>query len=161
VPGPHWSNAPATAVDAAQTTATATAAGLVVDSVGGAVVTCSVVAAGQAYVVTGEIHSATSDGANWTDVAVSVTIDNENDAQGTVYITDQKSQFTFSSDTAIVPPKPGCTFSAHAQNDQLGVAPGRLWASVRCAHLNDNRNRAAQECQIASGFVVLENCLRE
>ena len=161
VPGPHWTNAPATAADAPQTTDTATGAGLVVDGVGGAVVTCSVVPAGQAYLVTGEIRATTPDGASWSDIALNVTIDNENEAQGTVYVTDQISQYTFSSDTAIVPPKPGCTFSAHAQNDQLGVAPGRIWASVQCPHINDNRNRAAQECQIASGFVVLENCLRE
>lgn len=161
VPGPHWSNAPVAASDAPQTSATGASGGFVVDGVAGGVVTCSVVQQGEAYAVLAEIHSTNADGSLWTEVGVSVTIDNENDAQGTLYITDEKSQDTFSSDTAIVPPKPGCTYSAHSVGGQLGVGPGRLWASVQCPHINDNRNRAAQECQISAGFIVLENCLRE
>jgi hypothetical protein len=161
VPGPHWSNAPATASDQPQTSATDVAGGFVVDGEQGGVVRCSVLQQGQGYVVKGEIQSTSPDGTLWTQVGLSVAIDGENDAQGTLYITDQQSEFTFSSDTAIVPPKPGCTFSATAGGSQLGVGPGRLWASVQCPHINDNRNRAAQECQIASGFIVLQNCLHE
>ena len=161
VPGPHWSNAPVTASNAPETSASATSGGFVVDGEQGGRVTCRVVQQGQAYAVNGEIQATSPDGSLWTDLAVTVTIDNENDAQGTVYITDEKSEVTFSSDTAIVPPKPGCTFSAHSVDGALGVSPGQLWASVQCPHINDNRNRAAQECQIASGFVVLQNCLRE
>jgi hypothetical protein len=137
------------------------AGGFVVDGEQGGVVRCSVLQQGQGYVVKGEIRSTSPDGTLWTEVGLSVAIDGENDAQGTLYITDQQSEFTFSSDTAIVPPKPGCTVSATAAGSQLGVGPGWLWASVQCPHINDNRNRAAQECQIASGFIVLQNCLRE
>jgi hypothetical protein len=82
-----------------------------------------------------------------------------------MYVADQKSVRTFSDDTGIIPPKPGCTFSAYPGNAgagaALGVGPGHLWASVQCPHLNDERNRAKQECQITTGFVVLENCTRE
>lgn len=166
VPGPHWSNAPVSARDQPETSASHTAGGFVVDAQAGGVVQCRVVQRGEAYAVTGEIEATSADGSLWTDVAVSVVVDNANVAQGSVYVTDQVSQVTFSSDTAIVPPKPGCTFSANGAGPNgtstaLGVAPGRAWMSVQCPHINDNRNRAAQECEIASGFVVLEDCLRE
>jgi hypothetical protein len=161
VPGPHWSNAPVAASDQPQTSASEAGDGFVVDGEQGGVVRCSVLQQGQGYLVHGEIRSTSPDGTLWTEVGLSVAIDGENDAQGTLYITDQQSEFTFSSDTAIVPPKPGCTFSANAAGTQLGVGPGWLWASVQCPHINDNRNRAAQECQIPSGFIVLQNCLRE
>jgi hypothetical protein len=161
VPGPHWTNAPVSMGDQAVNSANAVTEGFVVDGEAGGRVTCSVVQRGQGYVATGEIRSSSPDGARWTDVGFSVVIDDENDAQGTLYITDQQSKVTFSSDTAIIPPKPGCTFSAHGGESELGVGPGRLWASVQCPHVNDNRNRAAQECQISSGIIVLENCLRE
>jgi hypothetical protein len=162
VPGPHWSNAPASSRDQPENSPSEVGSGLVVDGERGGRVTCSVIQRGQTYDVKGEIQSSSADGAQWTDVALSVTIDNENEAQGTLYITDEQSQVTFSSDTAIIPPKPGCTFSAaHAAASQLGVSPGALWATVQCPHVNDNRNRAAQECEIASGVIVLRNCLRE
>jgi hypothetical protein len=162
VPGPHWSNAPVAASDQAENSANAVSGGLVVDGQVGGHVTCSVIQRGQGYVVSGEIQTATPDGTRFTDVAVNVTIDGENEAQGTLYITDDLSQVTFSSDTAIIPPKPGCTFSASAASGRkLGVGPGWLWASVQCPHVNDNRNRAAQECEIASGIIVLRDCLRE
>jgi hypothetical protein len=161
VPGPHWSNAPVSSSDVPQTSATIANGGFVVNGEQGGLVTCSVIQKGEAYAVTGEIRATSSDGTLWTDVALSATLDDASDAQGTLYVTDQKSQVTFSSDTAVVPPKPGCTVSAHSVDGELGVAPGRAWVSVECPHINDNRNRAAQECQISSGFIVLENCLRE
>ena len=141
--------------------ATGVTAGFVVNGESAGVVNCSVVAHGEEYVVSGEIQSKSSDGALYTDVAISVTLDNLNDAQGTLYITDQLSVVTFSSDTAIIPPKPGCTFRALAVDGVPGVQPGRLYASVECGHIDDNRNRAAQECEIQAGFIVLENCVRE
>jgi hypothetical protein len=161
VPGPHWSNAPATSSGQPQTSATNTSGGFVVNGEHGALVTCRVIMQGEGYVVSGEIQSMSPNGTFWTDVGFSVTIDSANDAQGSLYITDQQSQVAFSSDTAIVPPKPGCTFSAYEAGSQLGVAPGRAWLSVQCPHINDNRNRAAQECEIESGFLVVQNCLRE
>jgi hypothetical protein len=161
VPGPHWSNAPVSSSNAPEASANVVTGGFVVNGRQGGTVMCSVVQQGQGYLVSGEIHSASPDGALWTDVGLSVTIDGENVAQGSLYVTDQVSQVAFSSDTAIVPPKPGCTVSIYAAESELGVAPGRVWASIQCPHMNDNRNRAAQECQIASGFIVLENCLRE
>jgi hypothetical protein len=160
-PGPHWSNAPPSPLNAPSVSAAGVSGGYVVNGQSGGIVNCSVVAQGEQYVVVGAIQATSADGGLYTDVAVSVTLDNLNDAQGTLYITDQLSVVTFSSDTAIVPPKPGCTFKAQAVGAVPGVEPGRLYASVECGHINDNRNRAAQECEIQSGFIVLENCVRE
>jgi hypothetical protein len=159
--GPHWSNAPPSPMDEPLVSATGVTGGYVVNGESGAVVNCSVVAQGEAYVVTGEIQATSADGSLYTDVAINVTLDNLNVAQGTLYITDQLSVVTFSSDTAIVPPKPGCTFQAQAVGGVPGVQPGHLYANVACGHINDNRNRAAQECEIQAGFIVLENCIRE
>ena len=62
-----------------------------------------------------------------------------------LYITDDRSgRTTYSSDTTIVPPKPGCLFSVDASGE-LGVAPRRIWARVTCAHIADWRNRDKQE----------------
>src|SRR5258708_39828127 len=47
VPGPHWSNAPATAPDQPQTSASEAAGGFVVDGEQGGVVRCSVLQQGQ------------------------------------------------------------------------------------------------------------------
>jgi hypothetical protein len=166
-PGPHWTNAPASANDQQYVTASAVSQGYVVNGQGGARVTCSVIPQGQQYLVTAEIQSGTPDDsgvpgtAPWTQVSLNVTLDGENAAQGSMYVTDEKSVRTFSDDTAIVPPKPGCTFSAYSPNSGMGLGPGHIWASVQCPHLNDERNRAKQECQITTGFVVLENCTRE
>jgi hypothetical protein len=134
-------------------------------------VTCSVIPQGQQYLVTAEIQSGTPDNsgvpgsAPWTQVSLNVLLDGENEAQGSMYVADQISVRTFSDDTSIIPPKPGCTFSAYAGDAGpgagLGIGPGHVWANVQCPHLNDERNRAKQECQITTGVVVLENCTRE
>jgi hypothetical protein len=165
VPGPHWSNAPV-AIDDQQYVSAGSATAMVVDGVGGGSVTCRVAARGDGYLVTGEVRSEGVDPQGnplLTRLAVSFTIGaNQAGAQGTLYITDQKSaDFAFSSDTGIVPPKPGCTFSVYSQGDMLGVAPGRVWADVQCPHISDWRNRDKQECQITDGFVVFQNCLED
>lgn len=127
---------------------------------------CRVAPRGDDYVVSAQIEATGTDpegNALMTEVGVQVVIGEEEEgAQGTVYITDQRSQFTFSSDTTITPPKPGCLFSVNsAGGTHLGVAPGRIWARVQCPHIQDNRNRAKQECQISDGFIALDDCLRE
>jgi hypothetical protein len=86
---------------------------------------------------------------------------NERDAQGSLYITDDRSgRTTYSSDTTIVPPKPGCLFSVDASGE-LGVAPRRIWARVTCAHIADWRNRDKQECSISEGFFFFDHCAEE
>ena len=170
-PGPHWTNAPASANDQPYVTAGAVGDGYVVNGQNGGRVLCSVVPQGQQYVVAAEIQSGSPDDSGvpsaspWTQVSINVTLDGENAAQGSMYVTDQKSIRSFSDDTSIVPPKPGCIFSAYSGDagpgGGPGVGPGHLWASVQCPHLNDERNRAKQECQITKGFIVLDNCIRE
>ena len=166
VPGPHWSNAPVSPVDKPTVSATQATAGMVVNGQNGALVTCRVSPRGDQYVVGGEIHSTGTDPQGnplLTEVAVNFTIgNNQPDAQGTLYVTDQKSRdFAFSSDTTIIPPKPGCLFSVVSANNQLGVGPGHVWAEVKCPHISDWRNRDKQECEITDGFVIFENCLQD
>ncbi len=170
-PGPHWTNAPATASDQQFVTANAVNGGYVVNGQNGGRVLCSVIPQGQQYLVTAEIQSGSPDDSGvpntspWTQVSINVTLDGENAAQGSMYVTDEKSVRSFSDDTSIVPPKPGCVFSAYSGDSGpgagAGVGPGHLWATVQCPHLNDERNRAKQECQITTGFIVLDNCVRE
>jgi hypothetical protein len=170
-PGPHWTNAPATANDQSTVNASAATRGFVVNGQNGGRVQCSVIPQGQQYLVSAEIQSGSPDDSGvpgtspWTQVSLSVAIDGENEAQGSLYVADQTSVRTFSDDTTIIPPKPGCVFSAYpgdaGPGPGLGVGPGHFWGSVQCPHLNDERNRAKQECQITTGYVVLENCTRE
>jgi hypothetical protein len=168
VPGPHWSNAPVSANDQPNVSADQISGGRVVDGQGGGLVMCRVAPRGDQFVVSGEIHSTGSDAQGnplLTEVAVTFTVaPNQPDAQGTLYTTDQQSgDFAFSSDTSVIPPKPGCTFSV-APTDAasgLGVGPGHVWASVQCPHISDWRNRNKAECKIPTGYIVLENCLQD
>jgi hypothetical protein len=168
VPGPHWSNAPVSANDPPSVTADQISGGRVVDGQGGAKVMCRVSPRGDQFVVTGEMHSTGTDPQGnplLTEIAVTFTIAaGQPDAQGTLYVTDQKSgDFAFSSDTSVIPPKPGCNFSVAPTdaNSGLGVGPGHIWASVQCPHISDWRNRNKAECKIPSGYIVLENCLQD
>jgi hypothetical protein len=168
VPGPHWSNAPVSANDQQYVSADQVSGGVVVDGRDGALVLCRVSPRGEQFIVTGEIHSTGTDPQGnplLTELAVSFSVaPNQPDAQGTLYITDQKSgDFAFSSDTTIIPPKPGCTFSVAPTDAHsgLGVGPGHVWASVQCPHISDWRNRNKAECKIPTGFIVLDHCLQD
>src|SRR5207248_10191237 len=105
--------------------------GKVVDGVGGRRVRCRAAAKADRCLVAAELTSAGMGPVETslvTDVVMNVLIaQNEPQAQGTLYITAEKSQrITFSSDTTIVPPKPGCLFSVDP-GGQLGVAPRHIW----------------------------------
>jgi hypothetical protein len=166
VPGPHWSNVPVWPNDTPSVTANQVSSGPVENGHDGVTVTCRVAPQGEQFAVSGEIYATGSDTdghPKMTQVAVRAVIGHEQDgAQGTLYIADEKSDLAFSSDTTIIPPKPGCLFSVNSADDsQLAVAPGRIWARVTCPHIQDNRNRAKQECQISEGYILLEGCLRD
>ena len=135
VPGPHWANAPASASDE-QLLFSDRVAAKVVDGMDGAPLA--------------------------TDLVVNVTIGgNDRDAQGSLYITDNLSgNITYSSDTTIIPPKPGCLFSVDPSGE-LGVEARRIWARVTCAHIADWRNRDKQECSITEGFFFFDHCAEE
>jgi hypothetical protein len=165
VPGPHWANAPVSPNDEQLVFADRMTGAKVVDGVDGGRVRCRVAPQDDKYLVATEIRSegVGPDGTSLvTDVVMNVLIaQNEPQAQGTLYITDEKSQrITFSSDTTIVPPKPGCLFSVDPVG-QLGVAPRHIWGRVTCAHISDWRNRDKQECSISEGFFLLDNCGEE
>ena len=85
---------------------------------------------------------------------VEVTLgDNQSDVEGTVHASDDATGIgRYVSDA--------CLFSVlpdSAENQRLGVEPGRFWASVRCAQIDDMRNFAGNECAI-EGYVAVEHC---
>jgi hypothetical protein len=79
---------------------------------------------------------------------------NEDGAKGSVSVLDNKTAAPYLSTD--------CTFSVQSQPPNLlSIAPGRVWACVRCPALRDpNSSDQDAICQIAPGFVVLENCAR-
>jgi hypothetical protein len=120
-------------------------------------VSCSVKANGNSFDVGGSLTSPATDSqgtpVNGTSITVRTSITADQAAMGAVSITDSKTGTTYSSDA--------CSFSAHSAQagDQLAVAAGRIWASVTCPNFRDQANPDMNAaCQIAPGFVVLENC---
>jgi hypothetical protein len=164
VPGPHWSNAPVSPNDEQLLFSDRIVGATVADGKEGARVRCRVAPRNDKYFVAAEVSSvgvAPSGAPLFTDLVVNVTVGrNERDVQGTLYVTDDRSGFTFSSDTGVVPPKPGCLFSVNPDGE-LGVAPRRIWARVTCAHIADWRNRDKQECSITEGFFLFDHCAEE
>jgi hypothetical protein len=163
VPGPHWSNAPVSPNDEQLVFSDRIVAAAVADGRDGARVRCRVAPRNDKYLVAAEVSSvgvAPGGTALSTDLVVNVVVGrNDRDVQGTLYITDDKSGFTFSSDTGIVPPKPGCLFSVDA--GRLAVAPRSVWAKVTCSHIADWRNRDKQECSISEGYFFFDHCAEE
>jgi hypothetical protein len=152
----HVSNAPV-ALDG---TAQVTGAGMLsraIDGRAGDWVKCRVAPQGDQYAVTAEIVSTGlgPSGAEVTaDLLVQVTLgEDQAGVQGTVHASDDATGIgRYVSDA--------CLFSVQAdsaENARLGVAPGRFWASVRCAQIDDMRNFAGNECAL-TGYVAVDHC---
>ena len=156
-PGVHWVNVPFAKAGGQQTSATAKGA-VAVDGEGEMGVTCSVRASGNSFEVSASLRSPASDPqgmrVNPTLVSLRTTIaDGQAGAPGSLSIQDAKTGTEYDSTE--------CTFSVThvGANDQLGVAPGRFWASVSCPSFKDPSNPDMKAvCQIAPGYIVVENC---
>jgi hypothetical protein len=129
-----------------------------VDGDGQMAVECSVKSAGSEFAVTASMASpaTTESGAplDATYVQLRTTIaPDQGDAPGTLSLQDDPSGTTYAAQD--------CTFSVHpaVADDQLGVAPGKIWASVVCHTLRDEQSSNPSDvCQIDTGYFALENC---
>ncbi len=120
-------------------------------------VRCSVLADGAKYQVTGEVISTGVDatGARVTsDVFAHVTIgENEQGALGSVHLSDGATGVGRYVSEA-------CLFSVlpdQGANARLSVSPGRVWAHVTCAQIDDMRNFAGNECAL-DGYMAFDHC---
>jgi hypothetical protein len=156
--GTHWINVPFTLSSTPQTTAVDKGK-IAVDGVGEMGVSCTVKDAGGVFNVSGTLKSPAVDQAGnrlptSTVVTFRTTIaPGQAGAQGELTVQDYKTTSTYSSTS--------CLFSVQPvqPTDQLGVAPGRMWARVTCPMFTDPLNSDAMAvCQIDPGYIVLENC---
>jgi hypothetical protein len=81
-------------------------------------------------------------------------------AFGNVQVADDKTAVTYASAEEDGALGPSCTFSVQSQpGEQLGVAAGRIWASIVCPRIKDPTSSNPNEaCAITEGYVVVENC---
>jgi hypothetical protein len=161
---PHWVNVPFVASGGQQTTASNPPT-IAVDGADGVAVTCSVQEMGGAFKVSALLRSPATDPTghpvNPTLVAFSTTIATGQTANGVLTVQDDRTASTYSSVNEMGIADATCEFSlAHAQPaDQLGVAPGRIWAAVKCPRFRDTQSSNANEiCSIGAGYLFLENC---
>jgi hypothetical protein len=154
-PGIHVANAPYLRQGGQVVTGTASPAYKLVDGQDGGQVTCRVAPSGGGYSVSGSLASPAQNAAGMTlqstiiDISIPSIAENQSGAKGSLTVNDDKTQSTYQSG------QDGCVFSVSGQ--QLGIAPGRIWASVTCAHLSDPLNGSGATCS-ADGYFVLENC---
>jgi hypothetical protein len=140
---------------------------IAVDGAEGMSVTCTVRETNGAFQVSASLRSPAADrvtGAPLTPTIVTLmtTIAAGQTASGTVTLQDYQTTTAYSSVNEMGLPGATCEFSVAPlqANDQLGVAPGRLWASVECPRFRDPQSSNANEvCSIGAGNLVLENCL--
>jgi hypothetical protein len=82
-------------------------------------------------------------------------------ATGNVTIIDDKTGTTYQPSDEQGHAGSTCQFSVHppTTNASLGIAAGRMWASVTCPRFRDPLfTDQGMVCAISPGYVVLENC---
>jgi hypothetical protein len=120
-------------------------------------VTCSVKPKGSGFTVSAEAYGhAEIDDINNTKKAINPSIvrftipqigQGDTGATGILSLQDHASLARYESTQ--------CQFST--EGGELGVAAGKIWASVRCEMLSDIKSPGAN-CMIDTGFFVFENC---
>jgi hypothetical protein len=160
-PGAHWVNLPYASARGQQTSATSRGA-VAVDGQDQMSVKCTVKDNGAGAfsvdaVLKSPATSSTGAPVSPTNLTLSATIaPDQGNAMGSVTIQDADTANSFVSTD--------CVFNVHAQRagiDQLAIAPGRVWAAVKCPTLRElNASDPNAVCQVESGFAVLENCLQ-
>jgi hypothetical protein len=163
---PHWVNIP-DAPGGQQNTADHKGA-VAVDGQDQAGITCTVKDTGGPFSVSASLKVPAKDpttgmAVNPTLVTLQTTISPDSGAQGTVTILDAKTASTYSSTNDAGQADATCMFSVKKlkDSDGLGIAPGRIWASVNCPRFRDTGSSNLNEvCSVSSGFAILENCLQ-
>jgi hypothetical protein len=161
---PHWVNVPFAVAGGQQATGM-NKGKTAVDGVDQMSISCKVKGAGDTFDVSASLRSPAFDPngtpINPTLLTLSASVSTTTDAMGSLTVQDNRTTTSYVSvnDTGL--PDGTCTFSVRPRSmlEQLGVAPGRVWASVTCPRLRDVGSADPNEiCSIASGIVVLENC---
>jgi hypothetical protein len=165
--GAHWVNVPFNSTRAQQTSARAKGA-VAIDGQDQMSVECTVKdTGGGVFAVSASLSSPAFDSSNPpnpvapTHITLSTTIGTDATATGAVSITDEKTLTAYQSADDNGRAAETCQFSVHpgTANDQLGIAAGRMWASVSCPKFRDPQfTDLSQVCAISPGYVVLENC---
>jgi hypothetical protein len=162
---PHWVNVPFATQGGQQTTASAKGP-IGVDGQDQIAIACTVKEASGGFDVSASLKSpavdpATGSPRNPTLVTLLTSIAAGQSAHGSVSVMDDKTASTFSSVDEAGMVGPTCTFSVQPSQpgDHLGVAAGRIWASVMCPRFRDPTSPSPDEiCAITQGYFVLENC---
>ena len=154
--GNHLANAPVSLSGMEQVNG-ASVYGKAVDGVAGNWVQCSVVPDGDKYRVNAEIISSGVDATGsqvTSDLFARVTIGKgQQEVLGAFHLSDGATE-------------PGryvsevCLFSVQpdgAANARLGISPGRIWARVHCAQIDDMRNFTGNECGL-DGYLKFDDC---
>jgi hypothetical protein len=162
---PHWINVPD--ATGGQQNYPSHKGAVAVDGQNQATVSCTVKDTGGQFAVSASIKVPANDPANPTKsvnptlVTLSTTVTADGSAPGTLTVLDFRTATTYTSADETGQTAGTCTFSVHPLNmtDQLGIAPGRVWASVTCPRFRDPQSSNALEiCSIGTGVVILENC---
>jgi hypothetical protein len=161
---PHWVNVPFSPSGGQQTSASNKSPSAV-DGANGMSVTCSVQEMSGAFRVSASLKTPATDvmgnPVNPSLVALSTTIAPGQTANGTLTVQDNRTTTPYTSANDMGAADATCEFSlVHTQpTDQLAVAPGRIWAAVKCPRFRDPQSSNLNEiCSIGTGYLVLENC---
>jgi hypothetical protein len=161
---PHWANIPD--APSGQQHFTYSKGDVAVDGQNQASIQCSVKDTGGPFAVTATLQSPATDPqtrlpVNPTIVKLSATIQPDTTSQGSLIIQDNNTTTEYTSVDDSGMSAGTCAFNVHpaTMNDQLAIAPGRMWASVTCPRFRDvGSSDSNNVCSIASGIVILENC---
>ena len=155
-PGPHWVNVPyqRDREIAAQTqhTSDSEASFRAVSGEAGDRLSCRVAPRGTAFQVTAEVTGyAEFDGRKLKPTVATISIPaisaDQPDGIGVLKIQDEATNGEFTDEI--------CVFST--LGGSLGVAAGRIWATVKCEYLAP-RSTPGQACRVNTGVILLENC---
>jgi hypothetical protein len=113
---------------------------------------CRVAPRGTAFEVSAEVPGyAEVDGRKLrptlTRFSITAISTDQNDAIGRLTIQDDATLSELTDE--------GCVFST--RGGALGVAPGRIWATVKCEYL-EPRSTPGQACRVDAGAFILESC---
>jgi len=165
----YWVNIPFVAAGSQQVTTMNKGPQAAIDGVDGASISCTVKASGDVFDVSALLRSPATNPMTGAPVAstmvsLSTSIAADGESKGTLTVQDERTANPYQSVNDMGLPAATCTFSVKrpTTNDQLAVAPGRIWASVVCPSFRDPTSaNLAEICSIGPGVIVLENCKQQ
>jgi hypothetical protein len=133
---------------------------VVIDGEQGRHFSCSVKPSGDGFAVAGDMNVPAFDKNKMplqipTQITISIPsiAKDQSGAMGTLLVADNDSAGVgLRSDTCLSSVKADAT-----TNKSLAIAPGKIWGSVTCTNLRDQRDPASS-CDVDVGYFVMENC---